>query len=230
MVHRRRGWLLGSLASSPNVHIVPTLLKGTGNRSNPAIKIDNLNGLPCGTGLTPSYMLDYDRDGKDDIVIACGADNASFFVARSLGDGKFEPVPGPSPTFVLPQAKITFPTPPGARTAPRPGPASPVVIFDVDGDSLQDIVYCPNQYTLRVLRRLGFGLGFGDAVDVPTLPPTKPPRQPGGRPRRTRCAPINSSAASQRPRTSPSTSMVTARPTFCFATTRAAGSCCATRL
>jgi hypothetical protein len=116
-------------------------------------------------------MLDYDRDGKDDIMVTCptlvgkGIYLNRVFVARSVGTGNFEPFPaGSSPVLTLP-----------IGLDPKEGILiGPVIVFDIDGDSLQDVISCKDKSTIEMRHRLSPPLGFDNPIQL-TAPSTPPP-------------------------------------------------------
>jgi RHS repeat-associated protein len=166
----------------PTIKFESQVLFGTGQRSTP-FRPEHSFGLPCSPGST-SYLLDYDRDGLDDVAGICSGTSAGdttwLRVSRSLGYGGFELV-NPNVGHV-----IDLPMRTGGTTLLVPEPA----IYDVDGDSLQDIVSCRDEYTLEFRRRISPTEGFASEpvaiqTDVPlgTTPrdwmkfcDTRPPR------------------------------------------------------
>jgi len=138
----------GALAKKPKVHEQDTILFGTGFTSydkdgKAPIQGADATGLPCHAGF-PLYLLDFNRDGRDDVAGVCSftGQAAALTVSASNGDGSFSPYPVPV-------------APAGGITSFSQGP----IVFDVDGDSLQDIVSCAGADTLEVRLRLPQNLG-----------------------------------------------------------------------
>jgi RHS repeat-associated protein len=147
----------GPGASEPEIKYERLLLLGTGDRERPTSAIDIVN-YPGSTPL-PTYLLDYDRDGKDDVAVQSWY---NLIVHRSMGDGRF----ASSPPF-------------GVVTSELPADVFAIspAVYDIDGDSLQDIVQCRGSETLEVRRQLGPTLGFGapillttDDIQTETMP------------------------------------------------------------
>jgi RHS repeat-associated protein len=139
-----KGPLFGLLAAKPKVTFAHRMLRGNGGRGLPLTMISDIAGIPCATG--NSVFMDYDQDGKDDIVSVCPPLNW-VRAARSVGDGNFAPVgSGPLVTFPIPQ--------PGAPALPKP------ILYDVNGDGLQDLVSCANPAKLEVRLRQNPESGF----------------------------------------------------------------------
>ncbi len=141
-----KGPFWGLFADDPVYHFKHSIDIGTGNRADPTNFFSSAPGLPCETAST--FLLDYDQDGKDDVVMAC--DMMSFKVGRSLGDGSFAPHPSNAAVVRIQPAVAAF------FSVPRP------ILYDVDGDSLQDAVGCVDRHTLEVRRRLGPDQGFAE--------------------------------------------------------------------
>ena len=142
-----RGPLFGLFAKKPKITFTTTLLKGTGDRNAPLTRTNNVQGLPCPTS-TASFFLDYDQDGKDDVLSACSETSVNAALSsgthfNALGSGVVAQLPWYS--------------------APKPGeiytPRTPV-IYDVNGDSLQDIVSCADKSTVEVRLRRSPTEGF----------------------------------------------------------------------
>jgi RHS repeat-associated protein len=138
----------GLFGKDPVVEFRNTLYVGTGNRNSPVTSTGNVQGLPC-LGPNPSWVLDYDRDGKDDLVVACnfGFPSMNISIVRSKGDGDFEGAGVPA--ISLPywdcgqQQGCPFPS-----LLPKPA------FVDVNGDSLEDLVYCKDRNTIALRRRM----------------------------------------------------------------------------
>jgi len=146
----------GLFADHPEIIFDHTLFRGTGNRNDPFVTVNDVSGSPC--PLAPSFLLDYDLDGNDDIISACGT---AVYVSRSKGDGNFELVGG-------------------AALLDLPNTRAPIV-YDIDGDGLQDIIHCRSESLLDVRLRLkpqnGVVRGFADPVPFlrgPAPLPTHP--------------------------------------------------------
>ena len=154
------GIVFGSFAEHPQMHMQNTIYFGTGNRTAPSNKIDLQGAFVCfANDRGPSvFMVDYDRDGKDDIMIGCpnmGVDSSGnetgridFSVAQSRARGQFE---GTGPFLSLPYG-VSVPLN-GSTTATRLDPLPRPAVYDIDGDSLQDIVSCKDQKTIELRLR-----------------------------------------------------------------------------
>jgi RHS repeat-associated protein len=154
-----KGPLRGVLAGSPKVSFTGEVLKGTGNRNHPLDTLHDISGLPCQSGQT--VFLDYDQDGKDDIVGSCSP--GGVFVARALGDGNFAAMETVESLPVIP-----------VHARERPVPLPWPTLYDVNGDGLQDIVSCFTQSSMQVRLRQGPAQNFGPVIglgnpDVPDL-------------------------------------------------------------
>jgi hypothetical protein len=180
-----KGPFWGAFAKTPTITLQHALLIGNGSSgagsapSGAFTVIDPVKGLRCNRE-HPAFMLDYDQDGRDDIVSACGTDDNSLFVDRSVGDGTFEPFPTTAAVLTVPIGTIDR----GPRGDLRRRLAGPILI-DVDGDGLQDVVSCKDQYTVELRRRLAPPAGFETsaislATDIPLAPsgPHNPPPPP----------------------------------------------------
>ncbi len=150
----------GAFASEPKVHYQNVMSFGTGDRENP-INSEDANGLPCPTG-SPLYLLDYDRDGKDDIAGQCGGDKNTTVLHLSLsqGTGSFNPQPAGGGAWLSVPSQIDF----GAKGLPSP------VVYDVDGDGLEDVLVCTSNHSLEVRRRIPGG-GFTSLGTISSPPP-----------------------------------------------------------
>jgi RHS repeat-associated protein len=159
-----KGPFWGLFAQDPEITITRTMLLGTGNRYDPVDTISDVQGVACSRA--PSFFVDYDRDGKDDIVSRCGFSH--LFLSRSLGNGHFEQVS--APVAELPAAWIarSAQSYPGSYDTKIPAPAP--ILYDIDGDALQDIVSCADEYTIELRRRLAPSLGFSAPIKLETLP------------------------------------------------------------
>jgi RHS repeat-associated protein len=156
----------GLFAKEPTITFQHSLLIGTGKNGNAAFSgVDPVKGLRC-EGNHPAFMLDYDQDGQDDVVQACGDNDSSLYVSRSTGDGTFAPYPDDKPVVSV---SVGFASGRARTTERLAGP----ILIDVDGDGLQDVVSCKDQYTLEVRRRLTPPLAF--APPLPLSSPLPPP-------------------------------------------------------
>ncbi len=159
-----KGGFWGLFEKDPEVEVVGTMYLGTGKRQDPIKFVGNVGGIPC-MGRSPKWFLDYDRDGKDDIVVGC-SDNFDrrLYVARSLGNGQFESFPSDGSAVAsvrlrdYSQCRNGNQNSCGSLPPSLPGP----VFLDVDGDSLQDLIYCKDVSTLGLRLRLGPTEGFAD--------------------------------------------------------------------
>jgi RHS repeat-associated protein len=102
------------------------------------------SGRPCPAG--QSFFLDYDQDGKDELAVLC--ERGHLTATRSLGDGNFT---------LFPVASAQFRS---TETAPQP------LLFDVNGDALQDLVSCANASRLEVRLRKSPSEGFASSALV----------------------------------------------------------------
>jgi RHS repeat-associated protein len=168
------GPFFGLFADEPTVTILRTMNISTGNRNGPLLAINNVQGIPCGDNTqAPTFILDYNGDGKDDLAVLCN--ERQLHIALSRGDGNFDD----SSVLALP----AVPQPPRSASIRVPHP----LLFDVDGDSLQDLVSCADQFTLQVRRRMGSDQGFDDLHPI-TLTTVESPAPPHGGPFRPRLA------------------------------------------
>jgi RHS repeat-associated protein len=162
-----KGPFWGIFAEDPEITITRTMLLGTGNRSNPVTTINNVQGLNCST--SPSFFLDYDRDGKDDLLSTCG--QGKLFLSQSLGNGHFQQAGAvadvPVGTIFVPSTGRL-----GSFATTIPGPAP--IMYDIDGDALQDVVSCGDAYTVELRRRAAPLLGFAPPIKLES-PPSTPP-------------------------------------------------------
>lgn len=145
-----KGPLYGMLADKPKVTFTTDLLKGMGSRAHPVDDVANVSGLRCPTAV--SFFADYDQDGRDDVISLCSPDALSVF--RSLGDGNFGSFPSSEPVATLPGQTPPFTLP----VVPPP------LLYDVNGDSLQDVVSCSDPSTLEVRLRQSPGEAFQSAI------------------------------------------------------------------
>lgn len=145
-----RAPLKGALTDGRPVTFTGDVLQGTGNRVNPLTTIYDVQGLPCQSGSTA--FLDYDQDGKDDVVGSCFG-SSSVFVSRSLGDGNFA---ARNTVASLPPQPWSF----SSDALPWP------TLYDVNGDGLHDIVSCVTRSKLEVRLRLGPAENFGEAITL----------------------------------------------------------------
>ena len=168
----------GLFAKEPTITFQHSLHIGTGvGGLDSFTNIADVQGLRC-SGDHPAFMLDYDLDGRDDIVSACGTNNGSLYVALSKGDGSFSSYPedgSPVATVEIGRDMGVFS---GGHSYSNAGPLAGPILIDVDGDGLQDIVSCLDQYTVQVHRRVPppgkfelIGLELPTAMPVLTGPP-----------------------------------------------------------
>ena len=163
----------GMFAKKPTVEFKHALYTATGQRGSATFStVPDVQGLRCGNDRAhPAFMLDYDQDGLDDVVSACGVNDGSLYVARSLGNGAFEPLPhdnSPVATVSIGGVDDGF----GSFTA-LAGP----ILIDVDGDGLQDIVSCSDPFTVDLHLRRAPPAAF---ETVPISFPTDMPPPPDG--------------------------------------------------
>jgi hypothetical protein len=134
---------------------------------NPQVRHQPFNvAEPTLTCNFANTFLDYDRDGRDDVVANCSGTRVD--VSLSNGMGQF--VAG---------APLTLPLdPPPATRADENGNRIPVqreidfgpnpLFYDIDGDSLQDIVSCSDECTVELRRRLSPSGGFAEPIQLRT--------------------------------------------------------------
>jgi RHS repeat-associated protein len=144
----------------PKVEVRHGLSIGTGSRSADPITDVPLQGARNGS---PNYFFDYDRDGRDDWVSYQRLFNPGL---NLLSVGLSSPQVG------------TFTNGPGIPLTAPGWSIAPPVIYDVDGDSLQDIVYCKDLYhtvagtdiyvgtTLEFLRRRSLAEAFDPPISL----------------------------------------------------------------
>lgn len=133
----------GLFGKSPTYSYSRELYVGSGSRTTLPTYISSVTGIPCNRG--PSFFADYDQDGKDDVVDVCLLHDMR--VARSLGNGQFST----STVFSTfePNVDVLYNLP-------------PPLFYDVDGDSLQDLVRCRTASALEVHRRLAPDRNFDE--------------------------------------------------------------------
>lgn len=150
-----KAFAYGLLAGSAEIDYTRNIYLGTGNREGLSRAVLNVQGIPC-PPRTPLIFVDYDQDGKDDIVGIC-RDSSGFrnvYVALSVGDGSFRRFPNATdPVLQLAPFLDT-----SVDRASAGGPAP--VMFDADGDALQDLALCMNPQTLAVFRRTSPSAAF----------------------------------------------------------------------
>ena len=132
--------------------------------------LSGVQGLPCGGQSVnpiqiPTYFLDYDRDGKDDVLVRCY--DGSIAVSLSRGDGDF-----------IHLGDIGTQLPDSDARDTRNGVLPLPIVYDIDGDALQDIVSCATDE----LSRSGAGSARRRASwsRYACSPRPSPSRAPGG--------------------------------------------------
>jgi RHS repeat-associated protein len=183
-----KGPFWGLFGHDPQIEVTRDVRLGTGNRQSALQYLDNVSGMPGDATRDRFYMMDFDQDGKDDIVVAARDAHASIFVGASRfntdGTGTFERLPADgSPFTTVPIPKFWTPSA-GSRPVPFVGPAP--ILFDVNSDGLQDLISCNGPQTLEVRLRLPppassplppFNQGFAPPISPP-LPANAPLSQP----------------------------------------------------
>src|SRR5690606_15381649 len=159
----------GRRSQRPIVTYTENMFIGTGNRDLPPEVVRDVGDMPCSPG-HPMTVMDYDRDGKDDLIGICEsryfyqnhAETAwSIVPSYSIGDGNFDRELSVEQIFGIPYG----------RQAALPAP----ILYDVNGDGLQDIVSCATSKTLQLRLRLGPGsLNFGDPINLDFPEPLPP--------------------------------------------------------
>ena len=134
-------------AADPKITYTSDIIKGTGSRVDPSTLVSHVTGLPCLSN-APSVIFDYDQDGRDDIVSICQP--TVVHVGRSLGDGNFT-------TASNPELQLD--------AVPYKWPYTPA-FYDVNGDSLQDVVTCTGPSHLEVWLRRGPDQGFAPPITL----------------------------------------------------------------
>ncbi|HKO47649.1 MAG TPA: FG-GAP-like repeat-containing protein, partial [Polyangiaceae bacterium] len=180
-----KGPFFGLFAKKPTIKFEHALYTATGQRGSATFStVPDVQGLRCGNDKEhPAFLLDYDQDGLDDVVTACGANNGALYVARSLGNGNFESLPKDNSPVVTVPIGLDQPSNP-RQIAPREL-AGPILI-DVNGDGLQDIVSCPDPYTVELRLRLAPPAAFETVpISLATLIPPPPQGHNPGTPRAT---------------------------------------------
>ncbi len=138
--------LWGSKYVHPYMRESDFLYLGNGSRaSNPFLAQDVQ--FVCGAA-SPMYFVDFDRDGKDDIGGFCSYDNQQQRDNLSLGfwtnpPGQFQTLNSYTSGAHIYAASISL------SNLPHKDP----ILFDIDGDSLEDLLWCQDQYTLQLRRR-----------------------------------------------------------------------------
>jgi len=172
----------GLFAKKPTITFQHSLYTATGSRGSATFgTVPDVKGLRCSSNEShPAFMLDYDQDGRDDVLSACGSRNplepenpGSLYAALSLGDGSFKSYPEDNSPVATVGIGLDYGTPdtPTSGTDRLAGP----ILIDIDGDGLQDIVSCPDQYTVELRRRLPPPLAFETIpISLSTLIPPPP--------------------------------------------------------
>jgi len=142
--------IFGALSASPKITFASNVLVGSPNRTGRQ-SLDVR--VPCPSA--QSFVMDFDQDGRDDIVSICNQGLPE--VAVSTGTN-----------FTINHAPIvTLPTPPGSGpTGSGWSSVPPPIFYDINGDSLQDVLSCTSPTHLDVRLRLGANLGFGPAIPM----------------------------------------------------------------
>jgi RHS repeat-associated protein len=167
-----------AFAKSPTVHENDTFLEGTGFKNydvDGKAPINGLTatGLPCPAG-SPMYLLDFNRDGRDDVAGLCGGqDGTGLSLSLWQHDGQFARYPD-NQTDVAQAPKTQW------ASGWRPDP----IVFDIDGDGLQDMVSCKDPWTLELRLRIpktpgqvpDDGQFFSDPIQITTQPNIDPPQ------------------------------------------------------
>ncbi len=139
-----QGPFFGLFADQPPITTSNQLAYGSRDRSNPLFFTGDLSGVRCDPRNNPIFLLDYDQDGRDDIVSGCGFHNATLQVALS-GASRGQLLKFPANGNPVLAASGTQPT----LTLPAP------IILDINGDGLQDVLTCEDPFTLDLwLRQL----------------------------------------------------------------------------
>jgi RHS repeat-associated protein len=163
------GWAIikpfvwGIFADEPKIVTKNAMLFGSASRPPPDVG-SIVTGLPCGNGF-PMYLLDVNKDGRDDVAGRCFG--SWILHSLSTGDGHLQPASSVTAPFVA----IDLPGPTLSPTGPEP------VVYDVNGDALEDVVSCADNRTLEFRRRLGPDAGFAPVLRLTSgsFPPLPPP-------------------------------------------------------
>jgi len=136
----------GLFQEQPEVHVTSAMMFGTGERLDPNHGA-SVSGFPCGFGF-PTFVFDFDRDGRDDIGAICGHAGAELRVALSGGDGRFHGFPSDQVKLIdIPLAGGMY----------QSGVSTPPVMYDADGDGLEDILYCTSDQSVQLRLRANPG-------------------------------------------------------------------------
>jgi RHS repeat-associated protein len=144
----------GLFADEPRINFSSELMLATGNRGAPGRSIENVAGLPCQSA--PSFFMDFDQDGKSDVVSACTPTEIKLGKANA------------SEQFDNLGTIATLPWPPLRSNLPPP------LIYDVNGDGLQDIVNCATATRLQVRLRTTPSAGFQPPIELSQFGLTMP--------------------------------------------------------
>jgi RHS repeat-associated protein len=156
----------GLFAKDPAFEFHNVMYLGTGDRSGQLTRVNNVTGLPCGNG-TATWIFDYNRDGRDDVLGSClSSGGADINVSQSNG-GQFIPIGTVATVPVFDCNRDPFDPPLSTFGCPKLPSA---VFVDINGDSLEDLLYCSDKHTLVARRRLAPGLGF--ETPLPGVPST----------------------------------------------------------
>ncbi len=174
----------GTFQERPQVTVESNLFIGTSNRTDPSTKLTATGVNPCSYTWIPgsTFFLDYNRDGKDDILAACSVTSVDpstqnpvghtdVFVMISQGNGTFTGAGGILLTLPYGVSEPLNSNPQATNLIPLPRP----IVYDVDGDSLQDFVSCKDKSTVEVRLRLSPTQAFATTPIALTTPPP-----PGG--------------------------------------------------
>jgi hypothetical protein len=110
----------GLFAKDAVVDIKGSMYIGKLDRVQPATWVSTVHGLPC-NGRDASWMLDYDRDGLDDVIGACGG-GVGLNIMVSLSSGRGDFVPNNDPVASVPIVESCDPrsaAPSDSRLPPR---------------------------------------------------------------------------------------------------------------
>jgi RHS repeat-associated protein len=145
----------GLFAKDPAFEFRNTMYLGTGNRNGQLQRVDNVTGLPCGNG-TATWIFDYNRDGRDDVLGSCLAPGGADIKVSQSNGGQFLPL---GTVANVPTMDCLSGGGFGGGFGGCPKLPSAVFV-DINGDSLEDLLYCSDRNTLKGRLRLSPGSGF----------------------------------------------------------------------
>jgi RHS repeat-associated protein len=141
-----KGSFWGQFGSDPTVTATDQLAFGSTNRSQTVQIVNDISGIRCDVKSNPMFLLDYNQDGRDDILSGCNLRQQDLFLALS-GSTRGALTNFPSDGSAVLHRDVPDPRTVGVRMNTFP------VIADIDGDGLEDVLQCKDEFTLQLWRR-----------------------------------------------------------------------------